>query len=97
MKKLQPNHYIILLAILVAVITVIVALTFGKDLALSVFLTGLLCLAGTIIGTVVGKKTEVGKAVDELSPKAHRQLTTYLITGAVLTMAGIVLLVLYLR
>ena len=97
MKKLQTNHYIILLAVIVAIATVIVALTLGKDLALSVFLTGLLCLVGFIIGTVVRKKTKVGKAVDELSPKAHRQLTTYLITGAVLTMAGIVLLVLYLE
>ena len=97
MKKLQSNHYIILLAIIVAIVTVIVALTLGKDLALSVFLTGLLCLAGLIIGTVVRKKTEIGKAVDGLIPKARRQLTTYLITGAVLTMAGIVLLVLYLK
>ena len=97
MKKLQSNHYIILLAIIVAIVTVIIALTLGKNLALSVFLTGLLCLAGLIIGTVVRKKTEVGKAVDELSPKALSQLTTYLITGAVLTMAGIVLLVLYLK
>ena len=97
MKKLEANQYNILLAVIVAVVTVIVAMTLGKDLALSVFLTGLLCLAGTIIGTVVGKKTEVGKTVDEMKPEAHRQLATYLITGAVLTIAGIVLLVLFLK
>ena len=97
MKKLLANHYIILLAIIVAIVTIIVALTLGKSLALSVFLTGVICLAGFIFGTVVRKKTEVGKAVDEMNSKARRQLTTYLITGAVLTMAGIVLLVLYLR
>lgn len=70
MKKLEANHYTILLAVIVAVVTVVVALTLGRDLALSVFLTGLLCVAGLIIGNVTRKKTKVGKAVDEMNPNA---------------------------
>ena len=69
-KKLQANHYTILLAIIVAVVTVVVALTLGRDLALSVFLTGILCLTGLIIGNVIRKKRKVGKAVDEMNPNA---------------------------
>ena len=92
MKKLQASHYIILLAICVTIVTVIVALTMGKDAALSVLPTGIGCIIGLIIGTIIRKNTDVGKAVDELSPRSHRRLVTFLIIGAVLTMVAVVLL-----
>ncbi len=97
MKKLQDKHYIILLIVCVIIMVGIVALTKGKALALSTLIAGIGGVAGLTIGTVIRKKTNVGKAVDELNPKAHRQLTVFLILGALLTMAGIVLLVLHLK
>ena len=57
MKKLKAKHYFILFAICVAVVTVFVALTMGKDVAISVLLTGVIGLVGFIIGTFVGKKS----------------------------------------
>ena len=97
MKTLQAKYYVILLAICVAIATVIVSLTKGKELALSVLLTGIGVVGGLAIASVIRKKTDVGKAINDLNPKVHRQLTTFLIIGAVLTMVGIALLVLYLR
>lgn len=61
MKKLQTHHYIILLAVCVAIAVVIVALTIGKDVAISVMYTGIGCIIGYIIGTAIRKKTDVGK------------------------------------
>ena len=57
MKKLKAKHYFILFALCVAVVTVIVALTMGRDVAISVLLTGIIGLAGFIIGNFVGKKS----------------------------------------
>ena len=57
MKKLKAKHYFILFALCVAVVTVVVALTLGKDLAIRVMLTGVIGLVGFIIGNFVGKKS----------------------------------------
>ena len=57
MKKLKAKHYFILFVLCVAVVTVVVALTLGKDLAISVLLTGVIGLVGFIIGNFVGKKS----------------------------------------
>ena len=57
MKKLKAKHYFILFALCVAVVTAVVALTLGKDLAISVLLTGIIGLVGFIIGNFVGKKS----------------------------------------
>lgn len=72
MKKLQDKHYIILLIVCVIIMIGIVALTKGKDLALSTLLAGIGGVVGLTIGTVIRKKTNVGKTVDERNPKAHR-------------------------
>ena len=61
MQKLQANHYIILLAIGVAILTVAVALTIGKDVSISVLCTGIGCIIGLIIGIAIKKKTDEGK------------------------------------
>jgi uncharacterized membrane protein len=61
MKKLKPYHYIILLTVCVAITVTIVALTLGKDVAISVLCTGIGCIIGLIIGTVIKKKTDEGK------------------------------------
>ena len=57
MKKLKAKHYFILFVFCVAVVTVIVALTLGRDLAISVLLTGVIGLVGFIVGNFVGKKS----------------------------------------
>jgi hypothetical protein len=61
MKKLKAKHYFILFAICVAVVTTVVALTMGKDLAISVLLTGIVGLVGFIVGNVIGKKSDNDK------------------------------------
>jgi len=61
MKNLKAKHYFILFAICVAVVTSIVALTLGRDLAISVLLTGVIGLVGFIIGNFVGKKSSNDK------------------------------------
>lgn len=61
MKKLQVHHHIILLAVCVAITVVIVALTLGKDVAISVLCTGIGCFIGLIIGTAIRKKKDVSK------------------------------------
>ena len=61
MKKLKAKHYFILFAICVAVVTTVVALTMGKDLAISVLLTGIVGLVGFIVGNVIGKKPDSDK------------------------------------
>ena len=58
MKKLQAHHYIILLAIGVAILTVVVALTIGKDVSISLLCTGIGCIIGLIIGTAIKKKAD---------------------------------------
>lgn len=61
MKKLKAKYYFILFVICVAVVTTVVALTMGKDLAISVLLTGIVGLGGFIIGNVIGKKPDNDK------------------------------------
>jgi ABC-type methionine transport system permease subunit len=61
MKKLKAHHYIILLAVCVAITVTIVALTLGKDVAISVLCTGIGCIIGLIIGFVIRKKKDEGK------------------------------------
>jgi hypothetical protein len=61
MKKLKPHHYIILLTVCVAITVIIVALTLGKNVAISVLCTGIGCIIGLIIGTVIKKKSDEGK------------------------------------
>ena len=61
MKKLKPHHYIILLTVCVAITVIIVALTLGKDVAISVLCTGIGCIIGLIIGSIVRKKKEASK------------------------------------
>ena len=57
MKRLKAKHYFIMFAICVAIVTAVVALTMGRDLAISVLLTGVIGLVGFIIGNFVGKKS----------------------------------------
>ena len=54
---MKRKYYFILFVICVAVVTAIVALTIGRDVAISVLLTGVLGLVGFIIGNFVGKKS----------------------------------------
>ena len=54
---MKRKHYFIMFVICVAVVTAIVALTIGRDVAISVLLTGILGLGGFIIGNFVGKKS----------------------------------------
>ena len=61
MKKLKAHHYIILLTECVAITVIIVALTLSKNIAISVLCTGIGCIIGLIIGTVIKKKTDEGK------------------------------------
>ncbi len=61
MKKLKAHHYIILLTVCVAVTVTIVALTLGKNVAISVLCTGIVCIVGQIIGSVIKKKSDEGK------------------------------------
>lgn len=61
MKKLKPLHNIILLIVCVAITVTIVALTLGKDLAISVLCTGIGCIIGLIIGYAVRKKQDTVK------------------------------------
>ena len=61
MKKLKPHHYIILLAVCVAIAVTIVALTLGKNVAISVLCTGIGCIIGLIIGFVIRKEKDEGK------------------------------------
>lgn len=61
MKKLKPHHYIILLTVCVAVTVIIVALTLGKNVAISVLCTGIVCIIGQIIGFVIRKKKNASK------------------------------------
>ena len=61
MKKLKPHHYIILLTVCVAITVIIVALILSKKVAISVMCTGIGCIIGLIIGTVIKKKTDEGK------------------------------------
>ena len=56
-EEIKSKHYFILFALCVAVVTVVVALTLGRDLAVSVLLTGVIGLVGFIIGNFVGKKS----------------------------------------
>jgi len=70
MKKLKAKHYFILFVLCVAVVTVVVALTLGKDLAISVLLTGVIGLVGFIIGNFVGKKS----ADEKKQPDARNKL-----------------------
>ena len=60
-KKLKAHHYIILLAVCVAITVTIVALTLGKDVAISVLCTGIGCIIGLILGFVIRKKKDEGK------------------------------------
>ena len=53
MKKLQDKHYIILLIVCVIIMIGIVALTKGKDLALSTLLAGIGGVVGLTISTVI--------------------------------------------
>ncbi len=61
MKKLKAHHHIILLTVCVAITVIIVALTLGKDVAISVLCTGIGCIIGLIIGTVIRKKKDASK------------------------------------
>ena len=61
MKKLKAHQHIILLAVCVAITVTIVALTLGKDVAISVLCTGIGCIIGLIIGYVVRKKQDTIK------------------------------------
>jgi len=61
MKKLKAHHFIILLAVCVAITVTIVALTLGKDVAISVLCTGIGCIIGLILGFVIRKKKDEGK------------------------------------
>lgn len=61
MKKLKAYQHIILLAVCVAITVTIVALTLGKDVAISVLCTGIGCIIGLIIGYVVRKKQDANK------------------------------------
>jgi hypothetical protein len=61
MKKLKPHHYIILLTVCVAITVIIVALILSKKVAISVLCTGIGCVIGLIIGTVIKKKSDEGK------------------------------------
>lgn len=61
MKKLKPHHYIILLTVCVAITVIIVALTLGKNVAISVLCTGIVCIIGQIIGSVIRKKKDASK------------------------------------
>ncbi|MBR1513154.1 MAG: hypothetical protein IJ622_02550 [Bacteroidales bacterium] len=97
MKKPQNKNYLILLAICVVIMAIVVALSKNKETAIAVLLTGIGAVVGLTIGILARKKTAVGKAVDEMEPKAYRQLTVFLMLGAALTMVAIVLLVLYLK
>ena len=97
MKTSRTRLYVILLAICVAIITIVVALTKGKEIAFSVMLAGIGVVVGLALSAFLKKGTAVGKAAEELNPKAQRRLVTFLVIGAVLTMVGIVLLVLYMK
>ncbi len=97
MKKIQDKNYVILLAICVVIMAIVVALTKSKETAIAVLLTGVGAVVGLTIGVLARRKSAVGKAVDEMDPKARRQLTVFLMLGAALTMTAIVLLVLYLK
>lgn len=61
MKKLKAHQHIILLAVCVAITVTIVALTLGKDVAISVLCTGIGCIIGLIIGYTVRKKQDAIK------------------------------------
>ena len=61
MKKLKAHQHIILLAVCVAITVTIVALTLGKDVAISVLCTGIVCIIGQIIGFVIRKKKDASK------------------------------------
>jgi hypothetical protein len=61
MKKLKAHHYIILLTVCVAITVTIVALTLGKNVAISVLCTGIVCIIGQIIGFVIRKKKNASK------------------------------------
>lgn len=61
MKKLKAHHYIILLTVCVAITVIIVALTLGKNVAISVLCTGIVCIIGQIIGSVIRKKKDASK------------------------------------
>ncbi len=61
MKKLKAHQHIILLAVCVAITVTIVALTLGKDVAISVLCTGIGCIIGLIIGYAVRKKQDANK------------------------------------
>ena len=61
MKKLKAHHYIILLTVCVAITVIIVALTLGKNVAISVLCTGIVCIIGQIIGFVIRKKKDASK------------------------------------
>ncbi len=97
MKKLQAKHYIILLILCVVIMTAIVALTIGIDAAIGTLITGAGSVIGLSLGVLIRKKTSLGDELSKKSPRVHRQLTVFLIIGALLTMVGIVLLVLHLK
>ena len=61
MKKLKAHHYIILLAVCVAITVTIVALTLGKDVAISVMCTGIGCIIGINIGSAIRNKKDASK------------------------------------
>ena len=61
MKKLKAHQHIILLAACVAITVTIVALTLGKNVAISVLCTGIGCMIGLIIGYAVRKKQDTNK------------------------------------
>lgn len=57
----QTKFYVILLAICVAIITLIAALSKGRDLAINVLLTGIGVLIGFAIAAIFRKKTDSDK------------------------------------
>jgi len=61
MKKLKAHHFIILLTVCVAITVIIVALTLGKNVAISVLCTGIGCIIGVILGFVIRKDKNASK------------------------------------
>ena len=61
MKKLKAHQHIILLAVCVAITVTIVALTLGKNVAMSVLCTGIGCIIGLILGFVIRKNKNASK------------------------------------
>lgn len=61
MKKLKAHHFIILLTVCVAITVTIVALTLGKNVAISVLCTGIGCIIGLILGFVIRKNKNASK------------------------------------